>query len=92
MPSGGESGLNAALPKCETLVQWQDLGDDHFPRYMRVGVCDVGKPHCRVPHCHTRSFTVILLRRLTDSCPLPGISEHWTLEEYALPFCCHCVK
>ena len=59
---------NRRLPKCETYITWRDLGEDHFPRFIRVASCDESKPHCRRPYCRLRSFTVYLLRRLTDSC------------------------
>lgn len=82
-------------------MEWLDLGEDRFPRYLRTVRCK--GESCWFTHfeCKGRAFTVNVLRRLTaqpvcegerassDSLP-QDLREEWVFEERAVTFCCDC--
>lgn len=86
---------------CESRMEWLDLGEDRFPRYLRTVRCK--GESCWFTHfeCKGRAFTVNVLRRLTaqpvcegerassDSLP-QDLREKWVFEERAVTFCCDC--
>lgn len=87
---------------CESRMEWLDLGEDRFPRYLRTVRC-MGEA-CWFTHfqCKGRAFTVNVLRRVaalpacggdgrTSSENLPDdLREKWVFEERAVTFCCDC--
>ena len=92
--------------KCQSEDEWVDLGPDYFPRYLRQVKCIGGSCWNGFYTCRERSFTVKILRRLSDRC-IPVVpadtstslrdaetsyEQAWVFEERALPFCCECEK
>lgn len=87
---------------CESHMEWEDLGEDRFPRYLRTVRC-LGE-ECWFTHfrCKGRAFTVNVLRRATSEAPCAGdaspeslpadLREEWVFEERAVTFCCDCSK
>lgn len=87
---------------CESHMEWEDLGEDRFPRYLRTVRC-LGE-QCWFTHfrCQGRAFTVNVLRRATAESPcdtretsesLPAnLREEWVFEERAVTFCCDCAE
>ncbi|XP_050045955.2 protein trunk [Dermacentor andersoni] len=87
---------------CESRMEWLDLGEDRFPRYLRTVRC-MGEA-CWFTHfqCKGRAFTVNVLKRVaaqpacggegrTSPENLPGdLREKWVFEERAVTFCCDC--
>lgn len=53
---------------CSQNVEWLDLGQDHFPRYVRSVKCT--SERCFYGHysCRPKAFTVKVLRRISDKC------------------------
>ena len=54
--------------KCSSELVWRDLGDDHFPRYLRTVVCTQARCYFQAYRCRERSFTVKVLKRVSDEC------------------------
>lgn len=87
---------------CEARMEWEDLGEDRFPRYLRTVRC-LGE-QCWFTHfrCQGRAFTVNVLRRASVEPPCDGratsdslpadLREEWVFEERAVTFCCDCAK
>lgn len=89
---------------CESRMDWQDLGEDRFPRYLRTVHCK--GEQCWFTHfrCKGRAFTVKVLRRVAENAPCSGgtsaspenlpddLRENWVFEERAVTFCCDCTK
>lgn len=86
---------------CESRMEWLDLGEDRFPRYLRTVRCK-GEA-CWFTHfqCKGRAFTVNVLRRVTAQPACEGghasaenlpqdLREKWIFEERAVTFCCDC--
>lgn len=86
---------------CDSRVEWLDLGEDRFPRYLRTVRCR-GEA-CWFTHfrCKGRAFTVNVLKRApaqpecegprSSSGGLPiDLREKWVFEERAVTFCCDC--
>ncbi len=73
-----------SLPwKCESQLEWMDLGPDHFPRYLRSVRCTSDRCWYGFYYCRPRAFTVKVLKRLADKC-----TEMWKRDEGAedIPF------
>ncbi|CAH1796689.1 unnamed protein product [Owenia fusiformis] len=87
--------------QCASRIVWFDLGDDHFPRFLRAAECVSDR--CWFSHykCVPRAFTVKVLRRSSDTCkPVSRkasngpqrFEQEWVFEERAVTFCCDCAK
>ncbi|CAN8005631.1 unnamed protein product [Ixodes hexagonus] len=87
---------------CASRLEWEDLGDDRFPRYLRNVKCLGGDCWFGKFKCTARAFTVKVLKRKSatgdDDCvartstsQLPSeLQENWEFEERAVAFCCDC--
>ncbi|CAN8029680.1 unnamed protein product [Ixodes persulcatus] len=88
---------------CASRLEWEDLGDDRFPRYLRNVKCLGGDCWFGKFRCKARAFTVKVLRRKSgkekdgdcvvsaSTADLPAeLREHWEFEERAVAFCCDC--
>ncbi|XP_046749125.1 protein trunk [Diprion similis] len=61
--------------QCNAKVEWIDLGNDYFPRFLRILECE--KTNCWYGFytCKPKSFTVKMLRRYTGVCiPSPSLN------------------
>ncbi|XP_013416660.1 protein trunk-like [Lingula anatina] len=101
-PGGGRGG--SPPWQCDSRIVWDDLGSDHFPRFLRTVECT--QQDCWFGHysCVPRAFTVNVLRRKTDACvPVYGnptgqddrreiirYEHEWIFEERSVTFCCDC--
>ncbi|OQR74045.1 hypothetical protein BIW11_09345 [Tropilaelaps mercedesae] len=82
--------------KCQSTLEWEDLGDGYFPRYLRKVKCLCERCWYNHYKCRPRSFTVTLLRRRSDvKCSYGDkpivLEDEWEIVEKAVPFCCDCV-
>ncbi|XP_022656726.1 protein trunk-like isoform X1 [Varroa destructor] len=80
---------------CERTTEWEDLGDNYYPRYLRKVKCLCDR--CWFSHyrCVPRSFTVIILRRIEKKCDYgkpTSIEKEWEFVEKAVPVWCECVR
>ena len=70
------SGPGATEPwQCASEVVWEDLGEDHFPRYIRRTRCLQRGCYNSFYECREKSFTIKVLRRASDRCvPVYGVT------------------
>ncbi len=89
--------------ECPFKIEWQDLGDNFFPRFLRKVKClqkmcfkgDAFK-------CGERAFTLNILKRQSDECkPVvrailapgqPQYEQEWIFVEKSVAFCCECQR
>lgn len=99
-------GRQPQMPwSCRAQIQWLDLGDEYFPRFLRSISCTKQKCWYGYFTCRPRSFLVRILRRRKGECVrtktsqsssvddgyLPDdLRELWTWEEWPVNFCCDC--
>ncbi len=61
---------NNDLWTCKYELRWTDLGQDHYPRYLREAVCLRKKCWFGQFECRPKAFTVKVLKRWSDSCEI----------------------
>ena len=54
--------------QCQSELIWEDLGADHYPRYIRRVKCIQTKCYNDFYQCQERAFTIKVLRRVGDRC------------------------
>lgn len=63
------SASSKFLPwQCSQHIEWLDLGQDHFPRYVRSVKCTSDRCFYGHYQCKPKAFTVKVLRRISDKC------------------------
>lgn len=67
--------------KCSSEIVWEDLGEDYFPRYVRRTKCMQRGCYNTFYECREKSFTIKVLRRVSDRCvPVYGVTMKMTRE------------
>ncbi|CAG0917047.1 unnamed protein product [Notodromas monacha] len=61
---------NGDLWTCKYELGWTDLGQDHYPRYLREASCIHKKCWFGQFECRPKAFTVKVLKRWSDSCEI----------------------
>lgn len=95
-------GVTSEPWSCRSELKWEDLGEDHFPRYLRTVHCSEEECWFKRYRCVGRAFTVKLLRRRQrkGDCKqkrpsadiVEALREEWEFEERAVTFCCDCAN
>ncbi|XP_013783375.1 protein trunk-like, partial [Limulus polyphemus] len=76
-PRGTGGTVSTGSPwGCPSEIRWFDLGEDHFPRYLRSVACT--NERCWFGHfyCRPKAFTVKILRRKKNCVKQNGDSAH----------------
>lgn len=57
---------------CGEMVEWMDLGEEYFPRYVRSVKCSCDTCWYASYRCRPRSFPIYMLRKVEKECiPVP---------------------
>ncbi|CAG0879693.1 unnamed protein product [Cyprideis torosa] len=89
---------------CEKRQMWVDLGDNHFPRYLRTMECVQKSCFYGSFRCVPRAFTV-KKPEVSSTSEIPSttaeddrqhvpeeLREKWVWEELGVTFCCDCTN
>ena len=84
---------------CETAIEWRDLGDNHFPRYVREVKCAGTTCFHGFYSCHEETYQVEVLtvrrhtsRTLFGSAVPSRLRHSWRFKAIPVPVACVCVE
>lgn len=84
---------------CKTTSNWNDLGNNYFPRYYKSVTCSSN--NCWFGHfrCRAKFFQLQILKRKSGACRkvisssgVPSFEEFWELHEVSAALYCMCTN